>query len=86
MIRILSILLISFALISCTEKDSYDPAHDYFTYANTDAFVTRHISLDLDVDFAAKKLIGSATLTLKVLDAEQHRNLTNFATAHAGQT
>ena len=70
MIRILSILLISFALISCTEKDSYDPAHDYFTYANTDAFVTRHILLDLDVDFAAKKLLGSATLYLKVMDSD----------------
>ena len=70
MTRFLSLVLVSLALISCSEKDSYDPARDYFTYANTDAFVTRHISLDLDVDFAEKKLLGSATLYLKVLDTD----------------
>lgn len=68
MIRFLSVILVSLALVSCGEKDSYDPAHDYFTYANTEAFVTRHIALDLDVDFAAKELRGSATLYLDVLD------------------
>jgi len=70
MFRILSMALISFALMSCSENDSYDPSHDYFSFANTDQFVTRHIALDLDVDFEARKLRGNATLFLNVLDTD----------------
>ncbi len=68
MIRKLSIVIFSLVLISCGEKDSYDPAHDYFSYANTNAFVTRHIALDLDVDFDAEALRGSVLLYMTVLD------------------
>ena len=68
--KIAILFLSSMALAACGEKDSYDPAHDYFSYANTDAFVTRHIVLDLDVDFETRKLRGSATLYLKVLDTD----------------
>jgi hypothetical protein len=39
----------------------YDPARDYFTFANTDQFVTKHLELDLTVDFDAQQLHGSAT-------------------------
>jgi len=40
-------------------------AHDYFSYANTDAFVTSHLRLDLSVDFERRELRGTATLTLR---------------------
>jgi aminopeptidase N len=60
-------------LSACSEKaheeDNYDPAHDYFSYANTDQFVTQHLALDLNVDFDARKLHGSATITLRKLDS-----------------
>lgn len=68
MIRKLSIVVFSLVLVSCGEKDNYDPAHDYFSYANTDEFVTRHIALDLNVDFDAKALRGSVLLHMNVLD------------------
>jgi leukotriene-A4 hydrolase len=59
----------SLLLISCGEKDTYDPAHDYFTFANTEQFVTRHIALDLDVDFEEEILRGSVVLHMIVLDS-----------------
>jgi len=40
-------------------------AHDYFSYANTDAYVTSHLQLDLSVDFERRELRGTATLTLR---------------------
>jgi aminopeptidase N len=48
--------------------DTYDPARDYFTFANTEAFVTEHLALDLDVDFDASVLRGFATLTIRRVD------------------
>ncbi len=75
--ELMAVFLVSTVLTACggtdknevaAEKDSYDPAHDYFTFANTDEFVTRHIALDLEVDFVAEKLRGSVTLYLTVLD------------------
>ena len=68
MLRNLSLVVFSFLLISCGKKDTYDPAHDYFSYANTDEFVTQHIALDLDVDFDAHTLNGSVVLRMNVLD------------------
>ena len=50
--------------------DNYDPAKDYFTFADTNAFVTEHLSLDLDVDFDAEQLRGFAMLRMRRLDAE----------------
>jgi leukotriene-A4 hydrolase len=49
--------------------DSYDPARDYFTFANTGEFVTEHLALDLDVDFEVRELRGFAMLTMRRLDA-----------------
>jgi leukotriene-A4 hydrolase len=61
--------LIIFALIlSACSQESYDPAHDYFSFANTDQFVTRHLDLDLTVDFSAEQLHGSAILHLARID------------------
>ena len=69
MLRSSLVLICSFLLISCGEKDSYDPARDYFTFANTEQFVTRHIALDLDVDFEEEVLRGSVVLNMIVLDS-----------------
>ncbi len=69
MLRKLSIVALSLLLVACGEKDGYDPAHDYFSYANTDEFITRHISLDLTVDFDARSLVGSVTLTMNALNS-----------------
>lgn len=46
----------------------YDPAHDYFSFANTEQFVTRHLALDLTVDFDKEQLRGSAVLHMERLD------------------
>jgi len=52
------------------EAETYDPAHDYFSFANSDEFVTEHLALDLDVDFDSSKLRGSATLAMRRVDEE----------------
>jgi aminopeptidase N len=67
-------LVIFLALTACskdeTPPDNYDPARDYFTFADTDAFTTEHLALDLDVDFGRKELRGFAMLSVRRLDAE----------------
>jgi len=69
MLRKLSLVVLSFVLISCAEEeDDYDPAHDYFSFANTDEIVMQHLALDLDVDFDAHTLNGSVVLHMNVLD------------------
>ncbi len=45
----------------------YDPAKDYFSFANIDAFISEHLELDLTVDFEARSLHGTATLHLRRL-------------------
>lgn len=62
------LIALTTGLISCAEKDDYDPAHDYFSYANTNQFVTRHIALDLDVDFATEQLRGSVVLYMNAVN------------------
>jgi len=69
MLRSSFVVICSFLLASCGEKDTYDPARDYFTFANTEQFVTRHIALDLDVDFERQVLRGSVVLNMTVLDS-----------------
>ncbi|MDJ0709180.1 MAG: M1 family metallopeptidase [Woeseiaceae bacterium] len=70
-------LLIAFAMMTLTacskdapEIDDYDPARDYFTFANTGQFVTEHVTLDLDVDFEKQELRGYALLTMRRLESE----------------
>ena len=82
-----SFLLITFALAlaACSPESTddpvagidpptteYDPARDYFTFANTDEFVTKHLELDLTVDFDAEELHGSATLNMERLASDAH--------------
>ena len=62
-----SLIIFAFVLSACSQ-DTYDPAHDYFSFANTDQFLTRHLDLDLTVDFSAEQLRGSAILHLARTD------------------
>ena len=66
-------ILVAVFLWACSEKarqeNAYDPAHDYFSFANAEQFVTTHLALDLVVDFDARELRGSATLLMQRLDS-----------------
>ena len=62
------------ALVACSQDDApvdeYDPARDYFTFADTTAFVTEHLTLDLDVDFDTRALRGFAMLSMRRLQPQ----------------
>ena len=62
-------LLILVLSVSACSRDKYDPSHDYFSFANTDQVVTRHIDLDLTADFSASQLRGSAILHMRLVDS-----------------
>ena len=67
-------VLVAMLLCACSEKaqheEAYDPAHDYFSFANTEQFLTQHLALDLLVDFDTRTLRGSATLSMQRLDSD----------------
>jgi len=73
MLRNTLLVLAAILIISCVNddvpNDDYDPAHDYFSFANTNQFVTRHLELNLDVDFSAEQLRGHVILHMEVLDS-----------------
>ena len=63
--------LASLSCMQAEEPVATDPrAHDYFSFANTDQFVTKHLSLDLTVDFETEALYGSATLEMRRVRTE----------------
>jgi len=73
--RFVTLLLATFMLVACSQdeesvpqKEVVDLGHDYFSFANSDQFVTSHIALDLTVDFELKELRGLATLDMRRLD------------------
>jgi len=72
--RVFFVAAISFMVLGCSQSEAPETvvedtrAHDYFSFANTDQFVTRHLALELTVDFYARELRGSATLELKRID------------------
>ena len=68
MLRILIGGLVSAMIFSACSRDEYDPAHDYFSFANSGQFVTRHLVLDLKVDFDRQILDGNAILHMERLD------------------
>jgi len=68
MLRLLIGGLLSAMVFSACSRDDYDPAHDYFSFANSDQFVTRHLELDLKVDFDRQVLAGNAILHMERLD------------------
>lgn len=67
------IVMAAVLLSACAEKgaevEPYDPARDYFSFANTDEFLTEHLALDIDVDFEAEELRGSVVLRLRRIDS-----------------
>ncbi len=68
MLRLLIGVLVSATVFSACSRTEYDPAHDYFSFANSNQFVTRHLELDLKVDFDRQVLAGYAILHMKRLD------------------
>jgi len=68
MLRLLIGGLASAMVFSACSRDEYDPAHDYFSFANSNQFVTRHLELDLKVDFDRQTLAGNAILHMERLD------------------
>ena len=68
MLRLLIGGLASAVVFSACSRDEYDPAHDYFSFANSNQFVTRHLELDLKVDFDRQTLAGNAILHMERLD------------------
>ncbi len=68
MFRLLIVGLVSAMVIAACSRDEHDPTHDYFSFANSDQFVTRHLELDLKVDFDRRTLDGSAILHMERLD------------------
>jgi aminopeptidase N len=78
--RIFALLLTAAIVVACTEneepaprkempeKETLDIHHDYFSFANTDQFVTEHIRLYLTVNFKLKELRGFAVLKMHKLD------------------
>ncbi len=68
MLRLLIGGLVSVMVLSACSRDEYNPAHDYFSFANNDQFVTRHLELELWVDFDRQTLAGSAALHMERLD------------------
>ena len=69
--RITLMLVVIAAAVACTQTETPGPitadsrSHDFFSFANTDEFVSEHLQLDLNVDFTAEELQGSATLQLR---------------------
>lgn len=53
-----------------TNEDAKTRPMDPHSYANTGAFVTQHIALDLSVDFDERTLSGTAVLDLSRLDPD----------------
>jgi len=77
-LRKLVLVTMAFVLNACSKTEEsevtpYDPARDYFSFANTDDFVTRHLELDLVVDFETEQLRGTVVLYIRALseDARQ---------------
>ncbi len=75
---------LSLLLAGCAQ-DSYDPAHDYFSFANSDRFVTRHLELDLTVDFDTQQLAGSVTLLIDRLDPAARVLVLDTRTLHISE-
>ena len=72
--KLVPVIITLLSLSACSkdveEVDNYDPARDYFTFANTEQFVTDHLALDLNVDFESQELRGFAMLSMRRLDPE----------------
>ena len=65
------LFLASIAALSCADRNatssSAADARDPHSFSRPDEAVVRHVGLDLDVDFASRRLSGTATLTIENL-------------------
>jgi aminopeptidase N len=77
--RVFALLLVPLMLVACSQDDAaiepeevtekiLDISHDYFSFANSEQFITDHLRLDLSVDFEQRELRGQATLEMRRLD------------------
>ena len=82
MLRQLTAVFLGGLILSSCAKDPYDPEHDYFSFANSDQFVTRHLDLDLTVDFDNRQLVGSVRLSMERLDPEANELILDSRTLH----
>ncbi|MCH8929304.1 MAG: M1 family metallopeptidase [Proteobacteria bacterium] len=82
MLRKLIVAMLGALALSSCAQDAYDPGHDYFSFANSDQFVTRHLELDLTVDFAARQLVGSVRLSMERLDPAARELVLDSHTLH----
>ncbi len=82
MLRKLIVAMLGALALSSCAQDAYDPGHDYFSFANSDQFVTRHLELDLTVDFAARQLAGSVRLSMERLDPAARELVLDSRTLH----
>ncbi|MFB3063071.1 MAG: hypothetical protein ACE1ZL_00090, partial [Gammaproteobacteria bacterium] len=82
MLRQLAVVFLGGLILSSCAKDPYDPEHDYFSFANSDQFVTRHLDLDLTVDFDSRQLVGSVRLSMERLDPKATELILDSRTLH----
>ena len=82
MLRQLAVVFLGGLMLSSCARDPYDPEHDYFSFANSDQFVTRHLDLDLTVDFDNRQLVGSVRLSMERLDAAARKLILDSRTLH----
>jgi len=65
--------------------DDYDPAHDYYTFSNYAQFRTRHLALDLAVNFEEQALEGTARLYASLLDPEARQLILDSRDLHVAE-
>jgi leukotriene-A4 hydrolase len=75
--RVSLTFILVFALVACDRQapslaaaEAHDLSRDYFTFANTRAFVSRHLELELTVDFDRQQLRGSVIHHMERLDPQ----------------
>jgi hypothetical protein len=67
-------------MLACSPKAATSPSststqlpRDMSTYANIDAFITKHLVLDLTADFDSRTLLGTAELMFERRDPGGNR-------------
>jgi aminopeptidase N len=70
--KITALLIIATLGAACSSSNNTDPGldKDNYSFANVEAFVLEHLSLDLTVNFGANVLEGHATLQLLRVDPD----------------
>ena len=74
--KLLVTFLASSAVLACSGPEAPEEivedtrSRDFFSFANTDQFLTDHLELDLTIDFEAEELYGHATLHLQRVDTD----------------